>query len=409
MRNTAALLLFLTLCTSFSMEKEKYLQVPALPGDGVFSMLRRYHLDEYSCNHQRFYKLNNLDKEDGLKVGRYYYLPIILYNFNGKTIRSSIGIDDWNLAKSIEGYNEGMLADGYQLESFKESKELWVPYHFLHCPKPDIQTKEEEPEEPAEAEPTGATNVINLATAPAENRRFPIFGKEYEYVPLQSTKLRGKVFYVVTGHGGPDPGAMGSRSGHTLCEDEYAYDVGLRLVRNLVAHGATAYMIVRDPDDGIRSGQLLDCDNDELVWGNKAIYRQQSARLHQRSGAINKLYEKHRRQGIKEQTTIIIHVDSRSKKTQTDLFFYYHPNSTSSKKVALQMQRYFKKKYEAHRASGKYFGTVTPRDLHMLRETKPPSVYIELGNIRNSFDQQRIILESNRQALANWIFESLAR
>jgi N-acetylmuramoyl-L-alanine amidase len=38
---------------------------------------------------------------------------------------------------------------------------------------------------------------------------------------------------------------------------------------------------------------------------------------------------------------------------------------------------------------------------------KPPAVYIELGNIRNGFDQQRIVLGSNRGALANWLLEGL--
>ena len=35
----------------------------------------------------------------------------------------------------------------------------------------------------------------------------------------------------------------------------------------------------------------------------------------------------------------------------------------------------------------------------------PASVFVELGNIQNSFDQQRIILSDNRQALANWLCE----
>ena len=41
----------------------------------------------------------------------------------------------------------------------------------------------------------------------------------------------------------------------------------------------------------------------------------------------------------------------------------------------------------------------------LLRHTTPASVFVELGNIQNSFDQQRIILSDNRQALANWLCE----
>jgi len=36
----------------------------------------------------------------------------------------------------------------------------------------------------------------------------------------------------------------------------------------------------------------------------------------------------------------------------------------------------------------------------MLREVKPNSVFIELGNIRNSYDQQRFLKATNREALA---------
>jgi N-acetylmuramoyl-L-alanine amidase len=45
----------------------------------------------------------------------------------------------------------------------------------------------------------------------------------------------------------------------------------------------------------------------------------------------------------------------------------------------------------------------------MLRSTYPPAVFIELGNLKNPNDQKRILLESNRQALAQWIFEGLTR
>jgi len=45
--------------------------------------------------------------------------------------------------------------------------------------------------------------------------------------------------------------------------------------------------------------------------------------------------------------------------------------------------------------------------LHMLRETKPTSIYIELGNITNPKDQKRIIWTNNRQALANWLYEGI--
>jgi len=394
-------LVFLAITFSMRPPAQEFHKVPALPGDGVYSILRRYQLAGHSCNVEKFYELNGLKNNQGLKVGKYYYVPILIYTFNGKTIRSSIGIDDWDLAINIQTFNENMLKDGYREASFKSDKVLWVPFHLLNCPEADV------PEAIATPTPSGGEN--NLSNQSGGSRVFPIFGKKYQHVPLKSKQLRGQVFYIVTGHGGPDPGAMGKQGGNTLCEDEYAYDVGLRLCRNLIEHGATAYMIIRDPDDGIRDAKYLKCDNDELVWGNQKIFRQQKPRLLQRSNAINDLYEKHKKQGVASQKTICIHVDSRSKSQQTDLFFYYAPGSNSSKKFANRLHQTMKAKYAKYRKSGSYRGTVTPRDLHMLRETIPTSVYIELGNIRNSFDQLRIVPESNRQALANWLSEGIRR
>lgn len=379
-------------------ESNRYYTLQAERGDGIYALMRRFGLDGNSCNFTKFYTLNDLEKNAHLIVGRTYQLPILLYEFNGRTIRSTIGIEDWNLAVRIQDYNENMLARQQREQSFKDNQVLWVPYHELYCPEPDLKI----PEPVASRQPEESVD-----NAGGGNRRFPIFGPKYAHTPLVSNKLNGRVFYVVSGHGGPDPGAIGRRGNYSLCEDEYAYDVALRLCRNLVAHGATAYMIIRDEDDGIRNEKFLACDYDEVVWGGKKIMRQQKPRLFQRSNAINELYEKNKAAGVVHQSTIIVHVDSRNRGERKDVFFYYHPTSSESKQIALDLQKALRKKYRKYRANGQYHGTVTPRDLHMLRETLTPSVYIELANIRNKFDQQRVILESNRQALADWLLEGI--
>ncbi|TAK47366.1 MAG: N-acetylmuramoyl-L-alanine amidase [Saprospiraceae bacterium] len=382
---------------SFALTEQDYLKAEAQPGDGVYSLLRRFDLDKHSCNHSQFYKINKLKSDAILKVGKSYSLPIILYKFNGKTIRSSIGSENWNVAKSIEIYNDNMLRDGYRNTDFRKDKILWVPYHLLNCPAEDINT-------PALPNENGEAN---LAVEPAGPRIFPIFGKKYEHVPLAGDELRGNVYFIESGHGGPDPGAMVKLGSHTLCEDEYAYDVALRLVRNLVAHGATAYMITRDPDDGIRDDKYLKCDSDEVVWGNKPIKVRQKPRLFQRSDVINELYDKHEKQGVTVQKLIIIHVDSRARGNQTDLYFYYHPDDPQGKKLATELYKSVEANYKKYRNGRGYDGSVTSRDLHMLRESKVPSAYVELGNIKHPQDQQRLIIASNRQLLADWLFEGL--
>lgn len=373
----------------------EYLTGQPASGDGVYSFLRRYELDRYACNHDQFYKLNKLKKNAPLQPGREYQLPILIYRYNGKSIRSTIGVDDWSRAVRIQNFNESMLEKKLRAKTFQASKILWVPYHELHCPQPTIPT----PEYPDPESIVGSNKP----------RHYSIFGDKYAYTPLESQKLKGNVYYVSSGHGGPDPGAIGRSNGHKLCEDEYAYDVGLRLVRLLIAHGATAYMVNRDHNDGIRDAQFLKCDSDEVIWGNLKLPLNQKARLFQRSDAINDLYFKHKKQGILDQKALEIHVDSRSKSARADVYFYHYPGDKKAAELAKNIHATFVDKYKIHRKGNDYQGTVTARDLHMLRECKPTTVFIELANIQNPSDLNRILPASNRQALANWLFEGLLK
>jgi len=388
----------------------EYFQTKALPGDGIYSMLRRYKLDGYRCNFDRFYQLNKMQKGSGLRAGKAYLLPIEVFDFDGRTIRSTIGNNDWNTAVQIRDYNLALVELGLLEASYDKSMRLLVPFHIDNCTDQSISIPspvETDPEEETAQNNVNSSSSNDASSASGGKRVFPIFGPDYAYTPLASTKLRGQVFYVVGGHGGPDPGAIGQRANNRLCEDEYAYDVALRLCRNLIAHGATAYMINRDPNDGIRNDLYLDCDTDEVIWGNIRQSANQKTRLTQRSDVINGLYEKHRLQGVNKQQVIVVHVDSRSRSQRTDLFFYHHPSSEEGLALARQMHRTMRQKYRRYRANGEYHGTVTARDLHMLRECKPTTVYIELANIRNSHDQQRIVLQRNRELLADWMLEGL--
>jgi len=387
---------------------KSYVTVVTQADDDVESVLTRFGLFAYSCNQAQFLKLNGLRKGSALKTAATYKLPIEVVTYNGRSIRTTLDITDWRVAKRIETYNKFAFEEGLRTDNFIQSKRLWVPWHELNCPEKD--------ERVVVAEASLAEPKNNLKVPPGlgekslskTTREYSIFGKKYQHTPLISTKLKGKVYYIVSGHGGPDSGAQGKRSGHTLCEDEYAYDVSLRVLRLLLSHGATAYMIVRDPNDGIRDTEILRCDEDEVVWGNKTVPRDQKERLQQRCDIINDFTKQNAKAGLDDQTLIEIHVDSRSHEHKTDVFFYYRPDSEISHKLALHMQRVFLLKYLKKRNQRGYTGTVTSRSLYMLKETTTPkAVYIELANIRNSWDQQRLVLKNNRQAVANWICEAL--
>jgi len=360
-----------------------YHQVEASPGDGVITLLKRYYLEPNSCNLDKFYELNDLNEGKGLKVGEKYFLPVLIYKYNGKSIRSSIGDHDYEKALRIQAFNELLTKNRLRQTSFRESRLLWVPYHELFC---DNNNEE------------GSEIIYE-----------PLLGSANERIVIESDLLRGKIYYVVSGHGGPDPGAIGKTSGHTICEDEYAYDVSLRLYKKLKENGATAYLIIQDHNDGIREEKILSCDKDEVCYGGVKIPLNQLERLNQRTGVVNQLFINHRNEGAKDQVCISIHVDSRSHQKRQDVFFCHSPGSISGQKLANQLHSEFHARYRKHRKTGSYHGTVEARNLYVLKRTMPQAVLVELANIQNNYDHERLLLASNRQALANWLYAGLSK
>lgn len=98
----------------------------------------------------------------------------------------------------------------------------------------------------------------------------------------------------MSGHGGPDPGAIGRIGKIELHEDEYAYDVALRLARNLMQEGAEVRIIIQDAKDGIRDDKYLSNSKRETCMG-APIPLNQVARLRQRCAKINEFYKKDRK------------------------------------------------------------------------------------------------------------------
>ncbi len=229
---------------------------------------------------------------------------------------------------------------------------------------------------------------------------YDIFGKDYADIEITSSKLKGAVYYLLGGHGGPDPGAVGKYNGFQVCEDEYAYDVTLRLARNLISEGATVYLITRDKNDGIRDAQYLKADKDEVCYPNRKIPLNQTRRLRQRTDAINQLYKKHKGSF---QRMIAVHVDSRSRGENIDIFFYHDKRSETGKKACNILRSTIEEKYREHQPNRGYTGTVSTRPLYVVRNTWPTAVFIELGNMNHQRDVKRLILPDNRQAVANWL------
>ena len=257
---------------------------------------------------------------------------------------------------------------------------------------------------PAGAGKSAKSTTTTTTKSTGKIVHYDIFGKKYADVEIKTNELKGATYYLLAGHGGPDPGAIGSYNGKQICEDEYAYDVIIRLARDLIEKGATVYMITRDKNDGIRDESILKHDRDEVCYPNLTIPLNHIKRLRQRTNAVNKLYSKNKK-GFNR--LIVIHVDSRSRGENIDVFFYHDKRSKTGEKAAKILQNTFQKKYNEHQPGRGYKGTVSTRNLYVVRNTYPVAVYIELANINHRRDIKRLIVTDNRQAVANWLAQGL--
>jgi len=246
-----------------------------------------------------------------------------------------------------------------------------------------------------------------LLPGPSADVIEPLFGTPLERVKVLDDRLGGAAFYLVSGHGGPDPGGIARIGGHVLYEDEYAYDVTLRLGRRLMEHGAKVHFIIRDPSSGIRAGRYLRGNKSEVCYPHQKIPLDQVARLRQRAAAVNQLYTKD--VGAKYRRCLVVHVDSRRKYEAIDIFFYHHSQSRAGRQLANTLRRTVEEKYRLNQPGRGYQGSVSTRNLYMLKETHPPAVFLELGNIHHPRDQERLTEPNNRQALANWLCEGILR
>jgi N-acetylmuramoyl-L-alanine amidase len=378
----------------FSLSQDSYLSFKAKKGDKLDKILRFYHLPVTKDTKQKFAELNKkkIDEDFQLLYGVKYFLPIYIVESQNLTkfLKDKVPNEDLEVLKQrILNYTKLLRKQGVAVPK----STFLIPYNYLSA---QVQTvpKEEKKEVVSKAENVKSKENFKLFK--------PYYGKKYQKVKVKSRILKNCAFYLVSGHGGPDPGAIGYFEGKELDEDEYAYDITLRLARHLEENGATVYMITIDTVDGIRDDKFLETSNREVFYGGVTIPLNQKERLQTCADIVNKLYKSNRNKK-KHNISINIHLDSRSETEKVDVFFYYQEQSSTSKQIAITLQKTLEEQYEKHQPGRGYSGTVETRNLFMLKNSLPPTVYIELGNIRNRSNQYRFIDNTNREALAKWL------
>ncbi len=450
----------LLLTFSFTSYAAKYIEVTPKSGQGMYVLFKKYHISPNACNISHFKEINRIKNVEKLLTGKQYQLPIIILPFNGKSIATSLPKSSKATAVNIMNYNKLAFNSKLRKKSYIHTKVIWVPYHELNCgAKSQTSSKLIVKSSPASIATKNSSksvsktktsqeikvvnttlnirdvNKIEQATlkkledeiinqreiiaarseanlnyaANLRTRTVPIFGSDFAEIRVQSDLLKDKVYYLISGHGGPDPGTMyEDKKEIVLCEDEYAYDITLRLARKLMEHGANVHLIVQDPNDGIRNEKYLKLDRDERCITGYPFVLNQRLRLTQTTDAVNDLHRSYKKKGIpeKDQLAINIHIDSRQKEMRQDVFFYYQDNNKTSHNIAKRLQNTLGMKY-AELGGRDYSGTISSRNLFVMRYTQPATVYIELGNLQNEADQKRFLFSSNRQALAEWLYDGV--
>ena len=331
-------------CMEISAQTDSLRTVVAGQGDGIYKILREngYEAKDY---YHKFLELNKdkIQQEDQLILGETYFLPRI------------------------------------EVDSLPERT---IVIDTIHVASDSVKVLPKNP--------------VDVAPAKIELRIADT---------IKGTSLKGAVYYLIAGHGGPDPGATSYVDGVLISEDEYAYDITLRLAKCIEEQSGKVYMIIDDPDDGIRNDRILKIDYDEYCYPDFGISRDKNQRLLERADAVNKLY--YQNKTAKYQRVVEIHIDSRASDQSIDAFFYFCPGSEKGKALAESMYNVFKQKYAKYQPNRGYFGSVSVRNLLVMRSVIPPEAFVEVGNLQNERDRKRLLNASNRQALANWLAEAL--
>lgn len=388
-----SLCLFL-LCSNLAAQQTiKSDTIIARQGDGIFKILREngYDPGEYI---DYFIRINQdrIVNENQLIVGEKYYLP---------------PIDD-TLSNQTQYYLDSLVKS--QFGSPVSEEPLTFIEDTAKIEEVSAELKDEESETISKIQKDyivdSLDEVITEVVRPFPEKNAKNWGLRHADT-VKSNKLEGAIIYVVSGHGGPDPGAIANVDGYTISEDEYAYDISLRIAKNIEEHGGKSIMIIKDPFNGIRDDRILAMDVNEYCYPNLCIPLNHIKRLRQRVDAVNTLYRNNRH--FKYHRLVEIHLDSRSTSTNLDVFFYHYTKSTKGREFALTIRDVFDEKYAYYQPNRGYEGTVSGRNLYVIRRTHPPAILIELGNIQNKRDQRRFLDSNNRQALANWITEGIIR
>ena len=356
-----------------------------------------------------------------LKKGESLYSSVIV-RFTGRTLADDVNV----LAKKMLELNRIKNAHVIQVNKELKIPIEWISESFL------IQ-------DVLETEP-----VVGKTDLPEEKP-----DKIKEIIQPQNNQP----LYVIldAGHGGIDPGAtVKIGKGKHIFEDETVYDISLRVRDLLNQKHINTYPILSDPNQTKPIARLaVKKDEDEMILVNPRYnIRSAVAGVNMRVYLINHLYQKLITQKKIPKSNIIlisIHGDAlhsalsgatvyypdyrlrvpefkksnrvyrKRKEYQKSIRYYFKEginNTKSSKKFGEGVIQSFREnKLNVHKSfavRGYYYRKGIRTLPAVLRYSKVPvSVLVEVGNLNNKNDRNKLLKDTFRQQIAKSIAESV--
>ena len=351
------------------------------PGDSLWKYSNQYNITMKSLQ-----EWNNLEDEN-IRIGQTLQLyPLILEEETAEDAGSAPP-------------EEEKLIPEVRLAALNNSPPLYYALPTRKRTQPDRIYAEEDLDSPL-ANYRRARDLLND------------FDKAIESLPPLGNSLEGYRIVLDPGHGGVDPGAIVENRdgrGNTVyvVEDEYCYDIALRVYKDLKRHGADVFLTVISPNHTIRQSpdaSLTFVNEKNEVWNNEAYNRANLSSswpvgtrtgLNRRVEMAENFYGSYNR----EKTLFIsIHADNQPYAGEGSIVVY-HPEAegTKSQKMADFMTDYL--------GIGSY---THPQELRVLSDNPAgAAVLVEIRNLSYPNNSWAIRNEELRQDDADRIVRAL--
>ncbi len=351
------------------------------PGDSLWKYSNRYNITMKSLQ-----EWNNLQDEN-IRVGQTLQLyPLVL--------------EEETTEEESAGPQEAeTVIPEVRLAALNYSPPLYYALPTRKRTQPDSLYAEEDLESPL-ANYRKARELLND------------FDRAIETLPSLGHSLEGYRIVIDPGHGGVDPGAIVENRdgrGNTVyvVEDEYCYDIALRVYKDLKRHGAEVFLTVLSPNHTIRQSpdaSLTFVNEKNEVWNNESYNRTNlpsswpvgtRTGLNRRVEMAEDFYGSHDR----DKTLFIsIHADNQPYAGEGSIVVY-HPEAagTESQEMADFMTAYL--------GMGSY---THPQELRVLSENPAgAAVLVEIRNLSYPNNSWAIRNEELRQDDADRIVRAL--